>query len=168
MCGLFEPYLQQLQGLNLESDKKLWPAVSLHSDPGQPLLLLSLFDLFEQGKVTRNFFSPADDLHQTFSRLSLLLLPTGPVPNLHSSFCQLASRPFWQLIAQTSSSEPPGHTVEDLPSFRARYLGGRFSADLYPLLVMATSRSKFKEAILQNYFSTKGQQLIAPSLQRCE
>lgn len=76
-------------------------------------------------------------------------------------FYDLDSESFWSLVPRSGQASDSGCSCISLHQLKERYLGARFSEDLFPLLVMETHRKKIEAVIVETCFSATLQKKIA-------
>ena len=77
----------------------------------------------------------------------------GTSASMSYPFYQLSTSGFWNLVEQTGRPHRTGRTISSVKKLKEFYVGARFNEDLYPLLVMETSREKLRKAMIQTYVS---------------
>lgn len=157
MCGRLDYYLDAFSSLKTSKNRLHWPEATLHRAPHQPLLLLSVLDEIGSGATLRNFIPPTQELEETFAGYWQKVMPGSTRPSMASAFLRLSSSSFWGLVERPGESRQEKQPIHSVKRLRKFYLGAKFNEDLYPLLVMQTSREKLRSAILEAYFSPKGE-----------
>lgn len=160
MCGRLDYYRDVLAALRTDKNRKRWSETTIYQAPHKPFLLLSIFDLIASGSITRNFIEPTFELAETFSGYWQRVMPIGTSGSMSYPFYHLSTSGFWHLVTQAGNPHLSGRTISSVKRLRELYLGARFADDLYPLLVMQSSREKLREIIIQKYFSPKFQDLL--------
>ena len=77
-----------------------WTAVTQSQAPHKPILLLSVLDLFAQGRVTANLIEIMPELGELFAAYWLKVMPPERRGNLALPFFHLRSSGFWRLVPQ--------------------------------------------------------------------
>jgi putative restriction endonuclease len=152
MCGLLDCYLDKLAKLDTEKNEGFWPQQTFNRDPHEPLLLLVVISLIDSGEITRNFIEPSQTLADCFNQLWEQVMDSGSAGNLTLPFCSLAATGFWHLRPRPGSSLKRDKDIDSLIQLREKYFGAILDADLFPLLIMKSSREKIKAALVKNYF----------------
>ncbi len=152
MCGKLDCYLNLFSTLRTDKNRNRWSEVTRYQAPHKPFLLLSIFDLIASGTITRNFIEPSFELAETFAGYWLQVMPIGTSGSMSYPFYHLSTSGFWDLVTQSGHSHLSGRTISSVKRLRELYLGSRFAADLYPLLVMENSREKLRKIVIQKYF----------------
>ncbi|MCP3887686.1 MAG: HNH endonuclease [Desulfobulbaceae bacterium] len=160
MCGKLDCYLQSFAALRTDKNRKRWTGATCCRAPHKPFLLLSILDLIASGSITRNFIEPSFGLAETFAGYWSRVMPIGTSGSVSYPFYHLSTSGFWHLAEQTDSPHERGRTVSSVKRLRELYLGARVDDDLYPLLVMESSREKLRRILITTYFALE----IQPSL----
>jgi putative restriction endonuclease len=124
--------------------------------PHKPVLLLAVIELFEEGKVDRNWIEPNADLLLIFRDIWDSVVDTEHTPNFSLPFYHLGNETsgIWSLVLF------PGHTIpltksKSIKSYRAlidSVIAAKLSDDLYTTLLDPVEREAVKYAIMQKYF----------------
>lgn len=160
MCGKLDHYLQLFSALRTDKNRNRWSAETCFQAPHKPFLLLSILDAIAASTVTRNFIEPTFELAETFAGYWSLVMPLGSSGSLSLPFYHLQSSGFWHLVSQPGIPHERGRAIGSVRLLRKFYLGARFDDDLFPLLVMETSREKLRSALIETYFSPAVRQVI--------
>ena len=153
MCGKLDCYLQSFSKLRTAKSSKRWSADTCCRAPHKPLLLLSILDLISSGSISKNFIEPSFELAETFNGYWSKVMPIGTSASMSYPFYHLETADFWHLKEQTGIPHQRGRTVSSVKRLRELYFGARFDNDLFPLLVMESSREKLREKLITNYFA---------------
>jgi putative restriction endonuclease len=123
--------------------------------PHKPLLLLSILDLVESGRITTPRIYLTDELQRDFKAnteryIGHSLLFT---PNIGQPFYHMQHEPFWTLVLQ------PGATVPSRPSYTVKHLQSTYryaliDDDLFALMQNPEARAQLRVALISTYFST--------------
>lgn len=157
MCGRLDSYLLSFSHLKIEKDSSKWPHQTNCRSPLVPLFLLTLIDQIHMGSILRNFVSLTVELQNTYGNyLQILQVPASEV-SAATPFVSLSKADFWELVPQPGTSPPIKMTKKLISEelFRSRYLGGRFSEDLYMLLQMPHLRIRLRKVLIDTYFTSE-------------
>lgn len=160
MCGRLDYYLDAFSSLRTDKNRKRWSEISQYQAPHKPFLLLSILDLIAAGSITRNFIEPTFELAETFSGYWQRVMPIGTSGSMSYPFYHLSTSGFWNLVSQPGHPHRGGRTISSVKRLRELYLGSKFDDDLYPLLVMETSREKIRKILMHSYFSPSVQDIL--------
>jgi putative restriction endonuclease len=160
MCGRLDHYLQVFAALRTDKNRKRWSAETCFQAPHKPFLLLSILDAIASSAVTRNFIEPSFELAETFAGYWSLVMPPGTSGSLSYPFYHLQSSSFWRLVSQPGIPDERGRAIGSVKLLRKYYLGARFDDELFPLLVMETSREKLRSVLIETYFSPAVRQVL--------
>jgi predicted restriction endonuclease len=73
--GITTRYAQRFGGIRRDVCRTRWTKDTLNGAPHKPLLLLSVLDLFEQGRITTNLIELTPDLGEMFTRFWTRIVP---------------------------------------------------------------------------------------------
>lgn len=127
-----------------------------HGDaPHQPVLLLTVIELIEQGRVCENKITPSPELVETFLKYWSVI--PDRKPNLALPFFHLKNRSFWH------HHPNPGYedALEVIPQIRTfsklRKIISHASLDqeLFTLLNQPLEREILRKALIDKYLSDK-------------
>lgn len=168
MCGRLDFYLQAFSQLRVDKNSKTWTQLTHYCSPYKPFLLLTILDHISTGRITRNFIEPSFELTQTFLDYIALTPQTDRPASMAYPFYHLESSDFWKLIERHGHQHRKGLAIRSMKRLRELYLGARVSEDLFPLLQMATSRDKLRNALIVRYFAKELQPaIVEQSLVNC-
>lgn len=123
--------------------------------PHKPILLISLIELIEKGKVKENKIYVNADLVGTFKENWEILVITVhqsefTLPFYHLQNDKVMNRPFWFLIPNLGCKMDA--YIKSVRTLANVIDYGSFSEELYFLLINPYSRNLIKEALLEAYF----------------
>jgi putative restriction endonuclease len=123
--------------------------------PHKPVFLLSIIELFDKGLVRENAIPVDADLVSTFKDNWLLLVSTNHQADFTLAFYHLqndkaAGTAFWFL--QPYSGFQINSVIKSVTTLAKVCAYGYFSADLYLLMLDASSRLQLKQCLLNTYF----------------
>lgn len=153
MCSRLDSYLHALATIRVDKNKNSWTRLTNFCSPYKPVLLLSIFDHIETGRITRNFIEPDFDLTRTFLDYIALLPDSGRKANFSYPFYYLKSAKFWELKPRYGPPERHGFGTPSIKKLQEQYYGACFSDDLFPLLQMRSSRDKLRTTLIRTYFA---------------
>lgn len=107
------------------------------------LLLLSVLDLFDQGKVQSNLMQPTPELGEIFNRYWAKVLALDRRGNMALPFFHLRNESFWDLVPKPGKEEALNVSaqIRSLVQLRESLLGARLEESLYRLLHDAEPRA---------------------------
>ena len=128
--------------------------------PHQPVLLLSIIELIEQGRVCENKITPSPELVETFVKYWSVI--TDRKPNLALPFFHLKNRNFWHHHPNPGYENalkvvPQIKTVSRLREIMAY---GYFDNDLFLLLTQPENREYIRQKLIDTYLAHKKQEII--------
>jgi|GEM_PF-3099697 len=152
MCGMIHHFIDLFSAISCPGKRTLTPENN-GSAPWPQLLLIVILDGIGQKNIVRNFISPTPELEAQFYRYAHNVGLPVTEDDFGAAFFSLQASGFWHLV------DRPGEKEEIQLScgtarFRTRYLGAKFSEDLYPLLVMEPSRNRLRQILIEGYFSS--------------
>ena len=160
MCGKLDCYLQSFSKLRTDKSSKRWSADTCSRAPHKPLLLLSILDLISSGAISKNLIEPSFELAETFNGYWSKVMPIGTSASMSYPFYHLETADFWHLKEQPDIPHQRGRTVSSVKRLRELYFGARFDDDLFPLLIIESSREKLREKLILNYFAERVQLVL--------
>lgn len=119
--------------------------------PHQPVLLLSIIELIEQGQISENKIIPSPGLVETFVKYWTKI--TNRKPKLELPFFHLKSRSFWHLYPNPGY-ETALSVVTQIKTFtrlRKIIAYGYFDDALYVLLTDTQTREVIRQTIIETY-----------------
>jgi putative restriction endonuclease len=134
-----------------------WTAATHGQAPHKPILLLSVLDLFAQGRVTANLIEISPELGELFVVYWSKVMPPVRRGNLALPFFHLRSSGFWHLVPQPGQETALGATrqVDRLSQLGKLILGARLEDDLFQLLQSAEPRDTLRTTLIQTYFESE-------------
>jgi len=134
-----------------------WTAATQGQAPHKPILLLSVLDLFAQGRITTNLIEITPELGELFAAYWSKVMPPERRGNLALPFFHLRSSGFWHLLPQPGqeSALVAARQVDRLSQLGRLILGARLDDDLYQLLQVAESRNALRTILIQTYFASE-------------
>ena len=136
-------YLYEIQNLRIDR---------AHGNaPHQPVLLLSIIELIEQGQISENKIIPSPGLVETFVKYWTKI--TDRKPKLELPFFHMKNRSFWHHHSNPGY-ETALSVVTQIKSFsqlRKIIAYGYFDADLYLLLINSENREIIRHTIIETY-----------------
>ena len=160
MCERLDCYLEKFSSLRTDKNRNRWTEQTAFCAPHKPFLILSILDLIASGSISRNFIEPSFELAETFSNYWAQVMPIGTSGSMSYPFYHLASSRFWHLVSQPGTQHQKGLTISSVKRLRELYLGAKFDDDLFPLLVMETSREKIRSTLIETYFSKSTRNIL--------
>mgnify|MGYP005838646587 CR=1 FL=1 len=152
----FDEYSNQLLKLRIDAGKTRYPQETLHKAPYKPILLLSIFDLVEQGIIEKNLIELTHELSAVFKSYCSLVLPVDRQKNISLPFFHLRSEKFWHLLSKEGKKE----IVENSSQIRSVYrlldliYGASLDPDLFELIIDKNYRNKLRMLIITKYFDS--------------
>ena len=119
--------------------------------PHQPVLLLSIIELIEQGQITENKIIPSPKLVETFVKYWTKI--TNRKPKLELPFFHMKSRSFWH-HHPNPGYETALSVVTQIKTFtrlREIIAYGYFDADFYILFTNTETREIIRQTIIETY-----------------
>jgi putative restriction endonuclease len=132
-----------------------WTAATRNQAPHKPILLLSVLDLFAQGRITANLIEITPELGELFSAYWSKVMPLERRGNLALPFFHLRSSGIWHLLPQPGKEAAAEATrqVDTLSQLGKLILGVRLDDDLFALLQVAEPRNALRAILVQTYFA---------------
>lgn len=128
--------------------------------PHQPVLLLSIIELIEQGRVCENKIIPSPELVETFVKYWSVI--TDRKPNLALPFFHLKNSNFWHHHpnAGYENALKVVTQIKTVSRLREIMAYGYFDNDLFMLLTQPDSREYIRQKLIDTYLAHKKQEII--------
>jgi putative restriction endonuclease len=155
MISSLQTYTHKFAHLGVNKNRKTWTAVTTHRAPHKPLLLLAVFDLFEQGSIHANLIELTPELGELFTLYWHKVRPPSQRGILAYPFYYLKNDGFWQLQPR------PGQEAAldayrpnaGLAKLQALTFGAALDGELYALLGNAETRQRLRVTLIESYFA---------------
>lgn len=151
MCSRLDAYIAQFSTVPGVSSTNSEPAGQLNKNLGQPLLLLTILEMLGCKSIQRNFVEPNAELESHYQLLTARYPFVENCENAALAFIGLQSTSFWLLRKRYGDIDIAPHKIINMAQLRQYYWGAKFSEDLFPLLVMDTSRKKLEKTLIEKY-----------------
>ena len=127
--------------------------ISIGGAPHQPVLLLTVIDLYAKDATRRNCIKIDDSLVAPWDRYKNLI---GITPSASVAMPAYALRhtSFWRLVHKPSARKPGGR-VRNLDQFNEQFAGVELDEDLHTILQNPAHRKSLREAIIKAYFPSE-------------
>jgi putative restriction endonuclease len=146
---------------NLRRDKH-----GSHERPHKPVLLLSILDLIDRGKVKDNQVAFTPELASTFRRYFSVVRRHDDQPSIENPFYFLSGDGFWSIEKPGQGALYQPGNASSPPSMKVlRSAEGRFDPQLWRLMQNPVSRAQLREALVTRYFPEQRGQLASISPQ---
>lgn len=134
-----------------------WTVATQGQAPHKPILLLSVLDLFAQGRIISNPLEITPELGELFATYWSKVMPPDRRGNLALPFFHLRSSGFWHLLPQPSQEAAleAVRQVDTLNQLGKLILGARLDDELFQLLQTTESRNALRTILIQTYFATE-------------
>jgi putative restriction endonuclease len=132
-----------------------WTAATLGQAPHKPILLLSVLDLFAQGRITHNLIEITPELGELFAAYWAKVMPPERRGNLALPFFHLRSGGFWHLLPQPGQENvlQTIRQVDRLSQLDKLILGASLDDELFKLLQTCETRNALRVSLIQAYFA---------------
>lgn len=161
-----DKYLKAFTSLHTDKGKNRYPAVTKYRAPHKPILLLSVIDLIEEGKIKNNLIELTPELGEIFMAYWSLVMPLDKKGKIVYPFFHLKREGFWKLIPNPGKYEILKSTTEVSSVYRLLDMiaGAKFEDDLFPILSNKKERNIFRTLLINHYFDESvADQLIIQS-----
>ena len=142
--NILQKYLQEVTDLSIDR---------AHGNaPHQPIFLLAIIELIEQGKVSENKIVPSPELLEIFVKYWSII--PDRKPNLAMPFYHLKKKGFWhhQAYPPYENALKVTTQIKTVSRLRKIIAYGHFNDDLFELLVVPESRELIRQSIIEKYF----------------
>ena len=131
--------------------------------PHQPVLLLAVIELIEQGQITENRVLPSPILVETFVKYWTKV--TDRKPNLALPFFHLAKRkpPFWYHKANPGYEKALEvvNQIKEFSRLREFVSYASFDIDLFDLLIQMETREVLRQTLIDTYLADFKQEILS-------
>ena len=129
--------------------------------PHQPVLLLSVIELIEQGQITENKITHTPDLMEIFVKYWTKV--TDRKPNLALPFFHLKKRIFWHLHANPEYEKALEvvSQIKDVSKLRKIVAYASLDKELFDLLIELEPREVLRQTIIDTYLSNFKQEILS-------
>ena len=136
-----------------------WSALTNHSAPHKPLLLLAVLDQFAEGTITTNLVEPSPDLGELFTLYWVRVMPPDQRGNWALPFFHLHSSGFWHLLPRPGKEGYLAFVkqIRAVTDLCDTILGAQLDEDLYALLQVSPSRNALRQSLIETYFAPEAQ-----------
>ncbi len=125
-----------------------------------PHLLLSTLDLIATRQIGRNFIELSPLLAETFKTYLEATGQTHDSISMAQPFYSLDGASFWHLALRNGQTKVANSSIQTREDLRKICHGARFDQELFPLLVMETSRKKLRKVLITSFFPPDTQERI--------
>lgn len=142
---ILQKYIHEIKSLRIDK---------AHGNaPHQPVFLLAIIELIEQGQITVNEIIPSPDLMETFVKYWTRI--SDRKPNIALPFFHLSKRSFWHLHANPKyeTALEVVAQIKIVSRLREIIAYGSFDDDLFGLLKVVETREIIRQAIINTYLS---------------
>jgi putative restriction endonuclease len=147
-------YLHQFSHLRTDRTGG-WTATTQGQAPHKPILLLSVLDLFAQGRIATNLIAITPELGELFAAYWSKVMPAERHGNLALPFFHLRSSGFWHLLPKPGQEAAfqGTHQVDRLNQLVNLILGAQLDDVLFQLMQTVDSRNALRTILIQTYFA---------------
>lgn len=160
--GTTARYARRFARLRRDVSRARWTQGTRNGAPHKPLLLLSVLDLFEQGRVRSDLIELNPDLGELFTRYWMRIMPPDRRGNLALPFFHLRSDGFWHLVPKPEKQGvlEDAAQIRSLARLQDAVIGARLDDELYGLLRSQGARDVLRSVLIETFFSPE----MRPSL----
>ena len=159
--GEITEYAKLFANLNTDKSASRWPDHTRNRAPQKPILLLSVLDLFEIGKVDSNLIEITEDLLDLFERYWARALPFMKPSTLAMPFVRLESDGFWHIVRRNEDESLFGRPERSIAQLQERVFGARLDDVLHQHLQVAESRRILRSVLVgERYFSDEARESL--------
>lgn len=153
--NVLDTYKRRFAKLHRDSARSRWPAITLHSAPHKPVLLLSVLDLFAQGSIQTNLIEPTLELGEIFTLYWSCVMPPDQRGNLALPFFHLKSDGFWHLVPIKGNEDYVFRVqqIRSITHLRECVIGAQLDEELFGLLQNKKTRDTLRVGLIETYFA---------------
>lgn len=151
----FEYYVQCFKKLKVDRSHSRWNEASRFGALYKPLLLLSIFDLIEEGIISSNLIELSPDLAELFTIYCSKVLALGLKGNLAMPYYHLKGEGFWHFLPMPGMEEAVKQAGGNSGSGKLQniLLGANFDEELYNFICLKETRDTLRKVLIETYFS---------------
>ncbi len=155
-------YMKRFARLRTNINRASWSEFPRNRAPYKPLLLLSVLDLFEQGRIRSNLIELTPDITELFARYWSRVVPLDRHGDLAQPFFYLRSDGFWHLLPRPGRENVLAATthIKSLVQLQDVIIGARLDDELYELLRTREPRDVLRTVLVETFFAPE----MRPSL----
>jgi putative restriction endonuclease len=131
---MLQKYLQMFAKLRTDRGRDRYPEITYHRAPHKPFMLLSIIDLFAQGRITENSIEPSFELVDTFNGYWTSIMPPGSTTSMAYPFSRLKTDGFWQRIPEPGYDPNVEYNVKSMARLREMYVGAKMDVLLFNMI----------------------------------
>lgn len=157
-----DAYQKQFTKLHANKNTRHWTEATTYRAPHKPLLLLSIIDLFSQGRIQTNLIELTADLLDLFGIYWNIVRPPSQRGDITMPFFHLQSDGFWHLLPQPGQEAtlPTLRRIDGMAQFRDVLLGAKLDDALFDLLQTEHGRSQLRHILITTYFAPDLQEAL--------
>ena len=150
MAKDIDHYRSEFCALTNRDRARNYEQLSIGGAPHQPVLLLTVLDLYAKDAMRPNFIKIDDSLVAPWDRYKHLI---GIAPSASVAMPAYALRhtSFWRLVQKPGAREPDGR-VRNLDQFNEHFAGVELDEELHTILQNPAHRKNLREALIKAYF----------------
>ena len=148
-------YAKRFASLRRDPSRVRWTERTRNGAPHKPLLLLSVLDLFEQGRMRSDMVGLTTDLGELFDRYWTRIMPPDKYGNLALPFFHLSGDGFWHLRPRSGKEDflAASGQIRSLSRLRDTIIGAHLDHELYALLQVQGHRAVLRAVLIEAYFA---------------
>jgi len=152
-----------LRSLNTDKSKE-WAAVSKYQAPHKPLMVLSVLELLNRGRLNSLAVEPSVELEALFNQLASIVYPDVQLGHMSLPFFHLENDGFWRLVPKMPGLEIPERSRATTVNLRTYVSHAEIRHDFYVALLQAEKRREAAGVVLDCYFAEETSRLLRASL----
>lgn len=158
----FDIYLRKFAQLNANKNRRHWTKATTFRAPHKPLLLLSVMDLFGNGRIPTNLIQLNEDLLELFGIYWHIVRPPSQRGDISMPFFHLQSDGFWHLLPQPGQEATLAalRRIDSMSQLREVVLGAKLDDALFDLLQTERGRSQLRHVLITTYFAPELQEAL--------
>ena len=155
--GTTARYAKRFATLRTDVSRTRWSALTRNRAPHKPLLLLSILDLFEQGRIRSNLIELTPAIGELFSRYWARVAPPDRRGNVALPFFHLRSDGFWHLLPKPGEEDllAAATQIKSLTRLQDVVVGACLDEELYELLLAPEPRGTLSTVLIETFFASE-------------
>lgn len=155
-------FIQQFAKLRANKNSRHWTEATTFRAPHKPLLLLSVIDLFGNGRIPTNLIQLNEDLLELFGIYWQIIRPPSQRGDITMPFFHLQSDGFWHLLPNPGQETTLAalRRIDGMSQLREVILGAKLDDELFNLLQTEHGRSQLRHVLITTYFAPELQEAL--------
>ncbi len=149
-----EKYIKKFKKLRSDSNQNPWSSTTLNNAPLKSLLLMSVIDLFAQGRIKGTFIEHSYELVDTFNAYCSSVISDADEKSMAYPFPRLSNDNIWTLVPKPDYSKTINiESVFSMVKLRKVSDGAEIDDVFCSMLSNPDSRELIRSTLMEKYFA---------------